>query len=208
MSKQYFDNQPQVDHQIRWLDYRLGDASLKLQTDAGVFSKGAIDFGSRLLVETFVQTHQGQRQEPNDILELGSGYGPILLMLAQHFSTSHGLGVEVNERAYHLAVQNAKDNGLGDRVNFVLGDAREVLVKKDYDHVVTNPPIRAGKQVVQAFIGLAFDHLRPGGSLYVVIQKKQGAPSLEKFMGQVFGNVEKLTQDKGYWILRAIKGSR
>ena len=46
--------------------------------------------------------------------------------------------------------------------------------------------------------------LKVGGTLTVVIQKKQGAPSAKK-MAEVFGNVEIVTKDKGYYILRSVK---
>lgn len=51
----------------------------------------------------------------------------------------------------------------------------------------------------------AFPLLKVGGTLTVVIQKKQGAPSAEKKMAEVFGNVEIVTKDKGYYILRSVK---
>ena len=38
--------------------------------------------------------------------------------------------------------------------------------------------------------------------------KKQGAPSAEKKMAEVFGNVEIVTKDKGYYILRSVKESK
>jgi 16S rRNA (guanine1207-N2)-methyltransferase len=38
-----------------------------------------------------------------------------------------------------------------------------------------------------------------------VIQKKQGAPSARKKMEEVFGNVERVALEKGYWILESKK---
>ena len=43
----------------------------------------------------------------------------------------------------------------------------------------------------------AYDHLVEEGQLVIVIQKKQGAPSAQKKMQEVFGNVERIALDKG-----------
>ena len=68
--------------------------------------------------------------------------------------------------------------------------------------IISNPPIRAGKEVVHRILEEAYDHLIDGGQLVIVIQKKQGAPKCAKEkMQEVFGNVERIVLDKGYWIL-------
>ena len=51
----------------------------------------------------------------------------------------------------------------------------------------------------------AFEHLLPNGELWVVIQKKQGAPSSKEHLENLFGNCEIITRDKGYYILKSIK---
>ena len=71
--------------------------------------------------------------------------------------------------------------------------------------IITNPPIRAGKQTVFAIYDGAFHHLLPNGELWVVIQKKQGAPSSKEHLEELFGNCEIITRDKGYYILKSIK---
>lgn len=75
-----------------------------------------------------------------------------------------------------------------------------------YDFVLTNPPIRAGKEVVHRILEDAYVKLKLGGELFVVIQKKQGMPSAKKKMQDTFGNVEVLEKSKGYYILRSVKG--
>ncbi len=47
--------------------------------------------------------------------------------------------------------------------------------------------------------------LSPGGSMWVVIQKKQGAPSALAKLESLFADVEEVTKDKGYRIFRGIK---
>jgi len=49
----------------------------------------------------------------------------------------------------------------------------------------------------------AAEHLRPGGSLWAVIRKKQGAESAKRELAKHFRNVTRVEQKKGYWILKA-----
>ena len=81
----------------------------------------------------------------------------------------------------------------------------ESVYLNDYAVILSNPPIRAGKEVVHAILEEAFDRLITDGQLVIVIQKKQGAPSAQKKMQEVFGNVERIALDKGYWILVSTK---
>ncbi len=79
------------------------------------------------------------------------------------------------------------------------------VVETQYAAVITNPPIRAGKKIVHSILAGAKDHLMTGGSLIAVIQKKQGAPSAQVKMEEVFGNCEVLLKRKGYFILKSVK---
>jgi 16S rRNA (guanine1207-N2)-methyltransferase len=71
--------------------------------------------------------------------------------------------------------------------------------------VLTNPPIRAGKEVVHRIFTDAYDCLVEGGSIWVVIQKKQGAPSAMKKLESLYRDVVEVSKDKGYKILKATK---
>ncbi len=78
-------------------------------------------------------------------------------------------------------------------------------VTGQFHHIISNPPIRAGKQVVHEVISGSYDRMLADGDLTIVIQKKQGAPSAKTKMEEVFGNCETLKKDKGYYILRSVK---
>ena len=78
-------------------------------------------------------------------------------------------------------------------------------VEGTFDYIISNPPIRAGKDVVFAIYDGAYTHLESGGELWVVIQKKQGEESSKKHIEELFGNSEVVKRDKGYYILKAIK---
>lgn len=202
MNEQYFSNNPQSKHNEKQIGTIVNDVELKLMTDSGVFSKDRVDFGSQRLIETF--SENVNLEEGQSVLELGSGYGPILITLAKAHLNVDFTGVELNERAFELAKRNAELNKVG-QIKWVLDDATTVELEGQYDFVLTNPPIRAGKKTVHEFITHAYKQLKPNGSLWVVIQKKQGAPSLLNHMEDIFRNVTKVKQDKGYWILMSEK---
>lgn len=202
MNEQYFSNNPQSKHNEKQIRTIVNGIELKLMTDSGVFSKDRVDFGSQRLIETF--SENVNLEEGQSVLELGSGYGPILITLAKAHLNVDFTGVELNERAFELAKRNAELNKVG-QIKWVLDDATRVELDGKYDFVLTNPPIRAGKKTVHEFITHAYKQLKPNGSLWVVIQKKQGAPSLLNHMEDIFRNVTKVKQDKGYWILMSEK---
>ena len=110
--------------------------------------------------------------------------------------------IDINSRALDLARANAEKNQVNARIfqSNVYED-----VEGNFDYIVSNPPIRAGKSVVHEIIKGAFCHLEDQGSLTIVIQKKQGAPSAKAKMEEVFGNCQILKKDKGYYILESVK---
>lgn len=202
MSDHYYTNKPQSRHELKEITASVGKHNLRLTTDSGVFSKNRMDFGSKLLVESFLKTKQ--LEEGSSLLELGSGYGPLILSVAIHFPKASYTGVELNERAVELAKKNNQLNQVP-AINWLQADVTELDIQSEYDVVLTNPPIRAGKQVIRLFVEKAYAALKETGELWVVIQKKQGAPSMSDYMEELFGNVELVERDKGYWILRSVK---
>ena len=78
-------------------------------------------------------------------------------------------------------------------------------VKDTYDVIVTNPPIRAGKDVVHNIILNGYNYLNNGGSIWCVIQKKQGAPSAIAALEQKYKRVSVVAKEKGYYIIKAEK---
>ncbi|WP_134702146.1 class I SAM-dependent methyltransferase [Ammoniphilus sp. YIM 78166] len=199
MSEHYYSNRPTVEHDEREFEFQLRGQTLKFTTDAGVFSKDRIDYGSVVLIEEM------QIAETDLVLDMGCGYGPIGLVAAKLASRGRVTMADVNERAVALARSNATRNGI-QNVEVVQSFLFDNLGDREFDVILTNPPIRAGKQTVHQIFEEAYPRLRPNGSLWVVIQKKQGAPSAMSKLEELFPTVEKVTQDKGYWILQATKG--
>lgn len=168
-------------------------------TDNGVFSKKYIDFGSHTLLCSF---------EPNEIdapiLDVGCGYGPLGIIISTLYD-KEVLMLDINERAVELANKN-----------ILMNNASKAKAQKSYlfdsldenmrfSSIVTNPPIRAGKKVVFEIYEQAYKYLCDKGELWVVIQKKQGAPSSMNHITEVFGNCEVVCKNKGYYILKSVK---
>ena len=195
MTKMYFAEQPDAAHDLHELRTELLGQPMFFLTDAGVFSKKMIDFGSRVLLESL------DFKKGEDLLDIGCGYGPLGLTLAKVQGVNASL-IDINQRALGLARQNAVKNGVSSAIfQSNLYDA----VEGQFDHIISNPPIRAGKRVVHAIIEEGIHYLKPGGDLTIVIQKKQGAPSAKAKMEAVYGNAEILRKEKGYYILQSKK---
>ncbi|TAA67541.1 class I SAM-dependent methyltransferase [Streptococcus sp. LQJ-218] len=194
MSKMYYAENPDAAHDIHELRVDLLGEKMTFLTDAGVFSKKMVDFGSQLLLKC-LEVNQGET-----VLDVGCGYGPLGLSLAKAYGVQATM-VDINNRALDLARQNAERNKV-EAMIFQSNIYEQVEGK--FDHVISNPPIRAGKQVVHEIIVKSKDFLETGGDLTIVIQKKQGAPSAKSKMEDVFGNCEVVKKDKGYYILRSV----
>lgn len=199
MSEHYYSKDPKVESKPKEWTATLRGKTLQFKTDAGVFSKGEVDFGSRLLVETFVMS-----ETEGNILDVGCGYGPIGLTIAASYPDRNVHLVDVNERALALCTRNAEQNGITN-VTIYPSDALSAVKAEGFSVILTNPPIRAGKETVFSFYDGSYAKLSIGGQLWVVIQKKQGAPSSVKHLQELFGNVEVVAKKKGYYILRATK---
>ena len=191
----YYDEHPDAQHDIHELHVVLLGERMKFLTDAGVFSKKMIDFGSQVLLSCL------SFQQGETVLDVGCGYGPLGLSLVKAQGV-HATMVDVNTRALDLAQKNADLNQVEAKI---FQSNVYDQVEGSFDHIISNPPIRAGKKVVHQVLSGSFDHLNPGGDLTIVIQKKQGAPSAKAKMEEVFGNCEIFKKDKGYYILRSEK---
>ncbi len=198
MTNHYYNSNLETKSNEKTIKIELLENELTFITDNGVFSKSAVDYGSKVLIENCVM-NTGYKK----VLDVGCGYGPIGISLAKKFSNIHYDLVDVNLRAINLAKKNAEINNLKN-ISIFESNIYE-MINTIYDCILSNPPIRAGKIVVHQILEESIMYLNPGGSIYIVIQKKQGAPSAMEKLTQVYGNCEIICRDKGYYILRSIK---
>jgi len=198
VSDHYYTNQPSAEHDVRTVTASLRGQEFTFLTDAGVFSKGGIDFGSELLIEVM------DIPENARVLDVGCGYGPIGMTAARLASSGHVTMVDINERAVQLARRNLERNGIRN-AEVRVSNLFEHVPERDYDRILTNPPIRAGKAVVHAVFEGAAERLTAHGELWVVIQKKQGAPSAKKKLESLFDEVHDVARDAGFRIFQCRK---
>jgi 16S rRNA (guanine1207-N2)-methyltransferase len=196
MSEHYYTEQPTVRSRPLEIVDVLRGYSLEMMTDTGVFSREGIDFGSRLLVEKM------SIEAADRVLDIGCGYGLLGIVAAKLASHGQVLMVDVNERALQLAAHNVRTNRLTN-VQVLKSDLFASVTSGPFHKIISNPPIRAGKNVVHQIFEQAVNYLIPGGQLWVVIQKKQGAPSARKKLESLFREVEVIAKEKGYYILCA-----
>ena len=196
-NQMYFAVAPDAEHDIHEINYQISNINLHFLTDAGVFSKMRVDYGSTVLIKAM----QAVTFPKQNILDVGTGYGPIGLFAAKFWPDQTVDMVDVNTRGLELAKQNAEKNAISN--GKIYGSDCYDQVEGKFGLVLTNPPIRAGKKVVSRILAEAKEHLVEDGKLLVVIQKKQGEPSARKLMESVYGNCKILTRDKGYYILQA-----
>ena len=199
--EQYFTENPTTEKEIFKFDWNVEKEVFHFYSSNSVFSKKGVDFGSMLLMETILKENE---DFAGSILDLGCGYGPLGIIAAKTLKNSFITMCDINQRALELSRINAKENEVDDRIKIIASSAFE-NIKDKYDIIMTNPPIRAGKDVVFSFYEGAYQHLNNGGKLYVVIQKKQGAPSTKAKLESLFGNCETANKKSGYFIFKAIK---
>lgn len=200
MSDHYYSNKPQTESKPRQWKFTLLGTTFTFETDAGVFSKSEVDFGSRVLIDAFEMP-----EVDGVLLDVGCGYGPIGLSIAKANPNREVFMMDVNTRALALAEKNAQLNGV-QNVRIFESDGLDAVEKHTQAAaILTNPPIRAGKDTVFKFYDGAYDVLIDGGELWVVIQKKQGAPSTVSHLEEKFSEVDVVEKKKGYWIVKAKK---
>ena len=193
---QYFDI-VDLKSNIEKYKTRIFDKEFCFNTDNGVFSKSKLDFGTRCLLENLPL-----EEIKGEILEVGCGYGVIPIILTRIVDKIESFdAVDVNKRALHLAEMNKKEN-FAPKVNFFLSDCYKNINKK-YDVIISNPPIRAGKNIVYEIVMNARNYLKEDGKLFIVINKDQGAKSLYKDLEKVY-KCELINKKKGFWIIKCI----
>ncbi len=195
MNDHYYTRNPASESRPVECEYTYRGIPLVFRTDAGVFSRGEVDAGTDLLLKSLPEEISG------DILDLGCGWGVIGTCVARRWPETRVTMADVNTRALELSRENAKRNRA--EVICAESDGMEAFRGRTFDAVVTNPPIRAGKQVIYRMFADAAKSLKPGGALYLVIRKQQGAESCMKYLQTLYGSVEKLDKSGGFWVLKA-----
>jgi len=187
----YYTAQPSSLRQPVIYEDSLRGMSFRFWTDHGVFSRGHTDHGTDELVQAM------QLDGARHILDLGCGYGIIGIVAAKLAPAAQVVLSDPNERAVELARQNIQTNGVHN-AEVRPGENYAPVVGERFDVILTNPPIRAGNQVVFALIAEAPAHLTEDGRFYLVAKTKQGARSFARQMEAHFTLVTQVGQGSGY----------
>ena len=200
----YFSEVQDVKSVKKIINYEIKNEKFEFLTDNGVFSKTKVDFGTDVMLRTFL--NENKKLENIRILDIGCGYGVVSVVLKRFFRKARILSTDVNERALELTRENIQKNNRTDdfevRKSFVFDN-----ISENFDVILSNPPIRAGKQVIFEIYEKSFFHLNKNGKFYCVIQTKHGAKSTKKKLEELFGNCTTLVIEAGYRIFRCVKNS-
>lgn len=191
MSEHYYTSVPESESRPFEFEAESLGQKLVFACDRGVFSKGEIDEGTRILLEALPNVS-------GRVLDLGCGWGPVGITLGKLYPDLSIIMSDVNQRAVDLAKTNIIKNGIRN-AEAVVSDGFE-KIEGTFDCIITNPPIRAGKQTIYRMFDDAIERLNPGGSLYIVIRRQQGAESALKHLGERARVIEK---EKGFWVIEA-----
>lgn len=187
----YFTNDKNLKSEIKKTNVKINNLSFSFLTDNGVFSKKGLDFGTRSLLEN-IDNIKG------DVLDLGCGYGPIGIYISKKYPCNVEM-IDINERAIDLAKKNIEINNV--KANAYISDAF-INVNKKYDYIITNPPIRVGKEILYNLLFSAKNYLKGAKTIYLVINKNQGAKTLVKDLEKEY-KVKIIAKNKGFYIIEA-----
>jgi 16S rRNA (guanine1207-N2)-methyltransferase len=199
MSEHYYTENPNSQIRERSFEQTINGSCLALTAVSGVFSfEGRVDKASELLIKHF-------RPSGSSVLDLGCGYGAIGLFIKAACPGQSVCMADINSRAVEYAGRNAAKNRL--EVEIVKSDLYSEFTGRSFDDIVANPPFASGKKLNTQLINEAWDHLNPGGSLWLVAFHNKGGSTLKEIMKIRFGNAEDIEKSGGVRVYRAMRRS-
>jgi 16S rRNA (guanine1207-N2)-methyltransferase len=190
----YFDLEPQAVSRPHPVTLRLPDLEVPLTTDTGVFGRGGVDPGTLFLLR------RGPSPPPaGDILDLGTGYGPIAVALGLRAPKARVWGVDVNRRALELAAANARAAGA---TNVVTAAPAAVPADVRFEAIYSNPPVRIGLALLHPLLTGWLDRLAPDAVAHLVVHRHLGSDSLARWLTAEGFACVRLASHDGYRILR------
>jgi len=193
----YFKNDPKLTSEERIYNVDLFGHNFKFMSDKGVFSKDHLDVGSYALI-----SHLDVPEETKTLLDVGAGIGVIGIILKKVYPSLEVTQIDINQRALAL---NKKNNQLNNVETKVFASDLFSNIQTTFDMIVTNPPIRTGKETIYKLYQDAYKHLNKQGTLWIVVRKDQGAQSTIKYLNTMFDAVEIVKRHKGFYVIKSLK---
>ena len=193
---QYFDNDKNIKSEKKLIKFNFNNKEFSIYSDNGVFSKDRFDYGTRVLLNSV-----DVNKLFGNVLDLGCGLGVVGIILGTFNKGINIDMVDINERAIDLAKNNLVLNNV--KANVFVSDIYSNIDNK-YDFIITNPPIRAGKNVIRGFLLGSYDYLKDDGILYFVMRKDHGVKSMIKELSVKF-NTSIVNKDKGFYVVLCTK---
>ena len=193
---QYFDNDKNIKSERKIIKFNFDNKVFSIYSDNGVFSKDRFDYGTRVLLNSV-----DVNKLFGNVLDLGCGLGVVGIILGTFNKGINIDMVDINERAIDLAKNNLVLNNV--KANVFVSDIYSNIDNK-YDFIITNPPIRAGKNVIRVFLLGSYDYLKDDGILYFVMRKDHGVKSMIKELSVKF-NTSIVNKDKGFYVVLCTK---
>ena len=196
----YFTAEPASVAERRPLRVRIAGREVELETASGIFSSNHIDDGTQVLLD-----EAPTPPRIGNLLDIGSGWGPIALTLATESPDAVVWAVDVNERALDVLRRNAARLGLENiralRPEHVPDDVR-------FAQIWSNPPIRIGKDALHELMRTWLPRLEMGAEAWLVVQKSLGADSLQRWLNNEFApaRTERAAVGKGFRVLQFTQG--
>ena len=193
----YFKNDPNLKSQTHTYEVEVLGKHFKFISDKGVFSKDHLDTGTFALISNI--NIDGAAKT---LLDVGSGIGVIGIILKKVYPGLDVSQIDVNLRALNL---NRKNNQLNQVDTNVFESDLFSNVFHKFDIIVSNPPIRTGKETIYKLYSDAYKHLNNNGQLWIVVRKDQGAKSTIAYLKTIFDQVELIKRHKGFYVISGQK---
>ena len=194
----YYSETPKSEPKFGLITALLCGQIFEFTTASSVFSIKRIDLGTQILIENMILPQTGCA------LDVGCGYGPVGIAAAKFNPKLHLVLTDVNRRAVLLARKNAEKNHV---FNVEVKSGNLYMPVKDFcfNAVLSNPPVSAGMETVEAIIRGAPEVMAQKGRFQMVVRSKIGKKTLPEIFIEVFGNFEVLAIESGYRVLTAEK---
>jgi len=201
MFEHYYTENPSSKLKVKEIELVLpNEHKYKFKTPSGVYSFGKIDKASKVLLETLLKT-----DSINDgkVLDIGCGYGLVGITLKKEYPNIKLFMSDINKRAVEFAKINLNLNNIDAKIK--QGNLYEIWKDVKFDHIVSNPPIVAGKDVWMKLVSEAPEHLEKNGTLTIVAYHNKGGKRIRDFMKRIFGNVRELIKQGGIRVYQSTK---